>query len=149
MDAEAARWTTVVEDAGGSTLGWALLAVGAPRLVVGVDGGRIEGFAGGASGALRSRFLAAALVGLGRLDEGSAQSLGVDTALENGWTRALDRAASAGQSGTVALLAAVGMQTSEWSAVPPEHLYRIVRALRQVGLEYEARMIAAEALTRI
>jgi hypothetical protein len=28
-------------------------------------------------------------------------------------------------------------------------LYRIVRALRQVGLEYEARMIAAEALTRI
>ena len=32
--------------------------------------------------------------------------------------------------------------------VPPEHLYRIVSALRRVGLGYEARMIAAEAVAR-
>jgi hypothetical protein len=149
MDGEAAAWANVVEGVGGSTLGWALLAVGSPRPVVGVDGGRIGGFAGGPAGELRAQFLAAALAGLGRTDERTAQSLGVDTARENGWTRALDRAASAGQSGTVALLAAVGLQTGEWAGVPPDHLYRIVRALRQVGLEYEARMIAAEALTRL
>jgi hypothetical protein len=32
--------------------------------------------------------------------------------------------------------------------VPPDHLYRICRALRQVGLEYQARMIGAEAVAR-
>ena len=49
----------------------------------------------------------------------------------------------------MALLAAVGMQTSDWRGVPPAYLFRIVRALRTVGLEYEARMIAAEALARL
>ena len=34
-------------------------------------------------------------------------------------------------------------------AVPPDFLYRIVSALRRVGHEPEARMIAAEALTRL
>jgi hypothetical protein len=149
MDGEAAAWSGAVEEQGGSSLAWALLAVGGPRLAVDVDGGRIEAFAGGATGALRAQMLAAALAGLGRADESVAQGLGVETAQEDDWTRALDRAASAGQGGTVALLAAVGMQASDWSAVPPNHLYRIVRALRQVGLEFEARMIAAEALTRL
>jgi len=149
MDGEAAAWAGVVEDQGDSSLGWALLAVGAPRAVMGVDGGRIEGFAGGAEGELRARMLAAALAGLGRVDDGVARSLGVDVGREDGWTQALDRAAASGQAGTVALLAAVGMQSAEWSGVPPEHLYRVMRALRQVGLEYEARMIAAEALTRL
>jgi hypothetical protein len=40
------------------------------------------------------------------------------------------------------------MQTSAWSGVPPESLYRIVSALRAVGLTGEARMIAAEAIAR-
>ena len=48
----------------------------------------------------------------------------------------------------VALLAAAGMQ-GEWSQLPPYHLYYIVRALREVGLPSEARMIAAEALVRV
>jgi len=149
MDQNAAAWAGIVEDQGGSSLGWALLAVGAPTAVVGVDEGRIEGFAGGDNGALRARMLAAALAGLGRADEGVARNLGVDTAREDGWTQAIDRAASGGQGGTVVLLAAVGMQAGDWSAVPPEHLFRILRTLRQVGLEYEARMIAAEAMTRL
>lgn len=149
MDGEAASWASVVEGKGGSSLGWALLAVGAPRPVVGVDSGRIGDFAEGAAGGSRAQFLAAALAGLGRTDERTAQSLGVETGRENGWTRALDRAASSRQPGTVALLAAVGLQTGQWASVPPDHLYRIVRALRQVGLEYEARMLAAEALTRL
>ena len=37
----------------------------------------------------------------------------------------------------------------EWSQLPPYHLYYIVRALREVGLPSEARMIAAEALVRV
>ncbi len=47
------------------------------------------------------------------------------------------------------LLAAVGMQTRLWQGVPPEALYHIVTAMRAVGLEAEARMIAAEALARL
>ena len=50
--------------------------------------------------------------------------------------------------GTVAILCAAGLQANNWSDIPPEHLYRIVRALRLVGLEPEARMIAAEAVSR-
>ena len=80
--------------------------------------------------------------------ERAAQALGVPIGTENGWTRALDKAARAGQPGTVALLAATGMQTPNWHGVPPEALYRIVAALRAVGLDGEARMIAAEAIAR-
>jgi len=149
LEDAAAAWANVVEEQGGSTLAWALLAVGAPRQVVGADGGRIEGFAGGDNGTLRSQMLAAALAGLGRVDEGVARNLGVATDREDAWTQALDRAASAGQGGTVALLAAIGMQAGDWSGVPPEHLFRILRALTQAGLEFEARMIAAEAMTRL
>jgi hypothetical protein len=47
------------------------------------------------------------------------------------------------------LLASVGMQTRSWRGVPPAYLFRIVRDLRLVGLEYEARMIAAEAVARL
>ncbi len=148
MDGEAAAWTGIVEGEGGSTLGWALLAVGAPQLAVDVDGSRIRGFAG-ADGDLRARMLAAALAGLGRMDDNAAIAQGIDVARTDVWTEALDRAASAGQGGTVALLAAIGMQVPDWRGVPPEHLYHITRALRRVGLEYEARMIAAEALTRL
>jgi hypothetical protein len=149
LDSEAAAWTDTIEGAGGSTLGWAVLAVGAPTLGVEVEGSRIRGFAGGASGELRARMLAAALAGLGRMDDASARAQGIDVAHTDAWTEALDRAVAVRQPGTVVLLAAVGMQVPDWSGVPPEHLYRITRALRQVGLDYEARMIAAEALTRL
>lgn len=149
MDREAAAWAEVVEDQGGSTLAWALLAVGAPQGTVSVDGGRINDFAGSDGDELKSRMLAAALAGLGRGGDSVAQAQGVDTGRTDAWTEALDRAAAAGQPGTVVLLAMVGMQAGDWRGVPPEHLYRIMRALRQVGLDYEARMIAAEALTRL
>ena len=48
--------------------------------------------------------------------------------------------------GAVALLAGVGMQTWSWRGVPAPYLFRSSRDLRLVGLEYEARMIAAEAM---
>src|SRR4028119_2525189 len=77
-----------------SSLAWALLAVGAPRAVVGVDEGRIAGFADGPNGELKPRMLAAALAGLGRVNDNVASGLGVDVARQDDWTQALDRAAS-------------------------------------------------------
>jgi len=44
-------------------------------------------------------------------------------------------------------MAMAALQAPSWSSVPANHLYYIVRSLRQVGLEAEARMIAAEAVT--
>lgn len=153
FDVSAARWAAVVREASDSEVdeAWALLAVGAPRPVVGIDLDRVEDYAGraGSSGRHRAQLLAAALAGLGRLDADEAAAA-FDLALgaENAWTRQLDRAVRSDEPGTVALLAAVGMQVRGWADIPPGHLYRIVRAYRQVGREAEARMIAAEALTR-
>ena len=48
----------------------------------------------------------------------------------------------------VALMAGIGMQSESWSQMTPLHLYHLTSALRQVGLEAEARMIAAEAVAR-
>jgi hypothetical protein len=41
------------------------------------------------------------------------------------------------------------MQTADWNRLPPFHLYHIVAALHRVGLDPEARMIAAEAMMRV
>jgi hypothetical protein len=46
------------------------------------------------------------------------------------------------------MLAGLGMQGSSWDRMTARHLYHIVAALRGVGLEAEARMIAAEAVAR-
>jgi hypothetical protein len=131
-----------------------LLAVGSPRPSVDISNGWINGYRDndGSAGNYKSKLLVAALAGLGRIDESGAADLAadmnVDLRREDRWTRMLDSAVRARQPGTVALLAAAAMQTPHWRGVPPQHFYRIIRALRQVGLEYEARMIAAEALSR-
>ena len=65
----------------------------------------------------------------------------------NAWTEALDQAVADEQTGMVVLLCAVGMQTGDWRGCP-QALYRIVEALRSVGLDTDARMIAAEAIAR-
>jgi hypothetical protein len=39
------------------------------------------------------------------------------------------------------------LQAPDWGKVPAHHIYHIVGALRTVGLEAEARMIAAEAVS--
>jgi hypothetical protein len=155
LDAEAARWSTVVAAGNGDELAWALLAVGSARPAVDLSAGSVETFrdSDDSRDDRRSQMLVAALAGLGRIPAGEASQLAADLEFslgaEDRWTRALDAAAAARQPGTVALLAAVGMQTSDWSRVPPHYLFRIVRALRQVGLEREARMIGAEALMRL
>ena len=41
------------------------------------------------------------------------------------------------------------MQSGDWYGVPPVYLFKILRSLGMVGMDYEARMIAAEALARL
>ena len=78
-----------------------------------------------------------------------AQDHGFNLGTASRWSRAIDAAAARGEKGSVALLAAVGMQTADWNRLPAFHLYHIVGALHRVGLDPEARMIAAEAMTRL
>lgn len=154
LDREAARWGQVVQQSGDDRA-WAMLALGAPRPVVDLDAGRVETFIGNDDSPekRRSQALVAALVGLGRVSDADGGRLARAAGLEVGggdlWTQAIDRAARERQAGTVALLAGLGMQTPGWSGVPPRYLFRIVRALRAVGMEFEARMIAAEAVARL
>jgi hypothetical protein len=147
MDSEAARWGNVIEADGASDKAWALLALGAPRLNVSVDGGRISSFAGAEPNA--GAMLVAGLAGLGRISMDQAASAGFRPGAGDVWTQAIDRAAQELAPGTVALLAGVGLQTANWGGVPPDYLFRIVRALRTVGMGFEARMIAAEAVARL
>ena len=154
MDREAARWGAVVEE-DGTDRAWALIAVGAARPAVDLSANRLEAFIDSDSSEDKrlSRALVATLAGLGRLSGEDAAALasaaGFRLTNDGSWGRAIDEAARARQPATVALLAAVGMQTDGWAGVPPSALFRLVRALRVAGLEYEARMIAAEALTRL
>ena len=150
-DANALAWVPAVSV---GSRAWGVLAVGSPRALTGMSASAVEGFSDDDDSAntLRSKFLLAGLAGLGRLDANAAASaagdLDVDLGKQTRWSRAIMTAAERREPGMVALLAAAGMQ-GEWSKVPPYHLYYIVRALREVGLSSEARMIAAEALVRV
>lgn len=148
LDLQAAKWGNAVAE---GSIGWALLALSTPRADGQVRASTVTDVPAGDDNR-RIRFLIAGLAGLGRLDGDDATSLAeryeFRLTREDSWTRALDRAVAERAAGTVALLAAAGMQTREWRHVPPEHLYRIVAAMRRVGLEPEARMIAAEAVAR-
>lgn len=150
-DTRAARWGDKVST---GSLGWALLAVGTPKAPFAISKGNVDSFIGGNDdpGGKRGKFLVAALAGLGRVSAEDASSLAqaqeIPVGRVNGWTQALDRAAAAHEPGTVMLLAAAGLQGKSWADVPPENLFRAIAALRAVGMEPQARMIAAEALTR-
>lgn len=150
-DANAMAW---VQKTNVGSRAWGVLAVGSPRPLTGVSASSISNFAGkdDSGDYLRSKFLVAGLAGLGRIDEGQAASAAGDLSITLGkqtrWSRAIMAAAERREPGMVALIAAAGMQ-GDWSDIPPYHLYYIVRALRDVGLEGEARMIAAEALVRV
>ncbi|HEX8376098.1 MAG TPA: hypothetical protein VF606_13065 [Geminicoccaceae bacterium] len=148
FDRFAARWGGIADamDGDDGQRAWSILAVGSPRPVVDLGAGRVDDFTESA-GSHRGRMLVAALAGLGRLED--PLPYGVNPAPRSRWANIIAAAARAKQPGTVALLAGVGMQTASWRGVPPEHLYHICRALKEVGLEYEARMIAAEAMTRL
>tara|TARA_R110000850_G_scaffold8844_11_gene32553 strand:+ start:211 stop:2061 length:1851 start_codon:yes stop_codon:yes gene_type:complete len=152
LDRSALRWSGIVEE---GSEGWALLAVASPTSKNTVSYSALDDFgdADTSEDKLRSKFLLAAVAGLGRADPGTVADFADDLDFDFGrgtrWTRAIESASRRGQQGTVALLAAVGMQGSNWKAMSPLHLYHITQSLKRVGLEPEARMIAAEALTRL
>jgi hypothetical protein len=149
FDRPAAAWGDIV-DAG--SLGWALLAVGAPAAIP-ASYGALDEFRDNDQSLFgqRSALLLAGLAGLGRVDAETradfSGDLNVNITRRSNWSVELTAAADRGESGTVALLALAGLQAPDWKRVPASHLYHIVRSLRAVGLEAEARMIATEAVT--
>lgn len=151
LDHNAVRWAPFV--AVGSQA-WGILAVAAPAKLAPVGSDALAAFksADNSDGALRSGLLLGGLMGLGRLDSQTsrdfAAKLGLAIERKSRWSEAIDAAAGSHNPALVAMLAAYGMQGAGWNRMTPMHLYHIVGALRQVGMEAEARMIAAEAVAR-
>ncbi len=150
LDRSAARWANIVPE---GSLGWALVTLSTPGQVAVADYNNLDDFFGNDNSVEghKSALLLAGLSGLGRIDADAqtefADDLKINIAQQTPWSRAITAAAERGEQGTVALMAIAGMQAPSWSLVPANHLYYIVRSLRQVGLDAEARMIAAEAVT--
>ena len=151
LDRNAMPWSRVVDE---GSLGWALLALAQPERQGSVPSSAVDSFVGDDNSPeqRKSRFLLAGLAGLGRLDQGDVNSLsrrlGVDFAHQTRWSQAIDLAGQYRNPALVALLAGLGMQGSGWDKMTARHLFHIVRALDQAGLDAEARMIAAEAVAR-
>ncbi len=149
IEDRAARWWPVVRDGddAASRAAWALLAVGANGGVQ-VSPSRYAAYAKDVS-PHRAALLAAALDGLGYARGGEWQSTreAAGLAVSNSWSNAIDAAAAAHRTGEVAALAATGLQAS-WAAVSPAYLAHIVAAYAAIGRHHEARMLAAEAVTR-
>lgn len=151
LDRNALRWKGKVED---GSEAWALLVLAAPGQSRPVEEGALSGFRSNdrSEGARKSAFLLAGLAGLGRVTSETAREfagdLDVNLYRQSRWSRLIQQAAEVNNATLVVLLAGVGMQGEGWDKMTPRHLYNIVSALRRVGLEAEARMIAAEAVAR-
>ena len=150
FDRDAARWASVVPT---GSLGWALLALARPQ-VQQASGGQIGDFLSNDASRekAKSRMLIAGLAGLGRVSSGAAadiaEDLGIDLNRRSRWTQAIDAAAAGRNQALVVLLAGLGMQGQAWEQMTAVHLFHVVKALNDVGLGAEARMIAAEAVAR-
>lgn len=149
LDANALRWAGAVEE---GSEGWALLALADPRANVSVTNSAFETFLEDdtSENSRKSVFLFAGLAGLGRVQNPGdlAGKLSVDLGRQSHWTRLIDQAAQVDNQTLVCLLAGLGMQGESWDKMTPRYLYHIVSALNRVGLNAEARMIAAEAVAR-
>jgi hypothetical protein len=156
LDIQASRWSKLVSDGSGDPAmrAWGLLAVGGPGKVVDWSVSRIRNYQSsvGKENARRGEFIFAAMAGLGRIEADDINSMAEDLAIPIGtqtpWTRALQRAVTANEPATVALLCAIGLQRQNFKDIPAVQLYHVVSSLRRVGYADEARMIAAEALMR-
>ncbi len=150
LDTQAVGWADIVDS---GSLGWGILSVGAPALDGRISYSQLDDFYDNdqSQDVHKSAFLIAALAGLDRVDPTAQtdfiEKIEIDPTVSTKWSTAITAAAERGEAGTVALLAASGMQARDWSTIPAHHLYHITRSLRLVGLEAEARMIAAEAVT--
>lgn len=156
-DRQAARWLAVVDDMDDeqSDACWAMLALAAPDGTdIGLSGSRLNGFIrrDKSEGKVRSAFLVGALAGLGRISKDDANSInrsnGFGLGRTTNWTRLIDSAAARRQPATVMVLVGSGFQSRDWTKIPPAHLYHSVGAMKRSGLEFMARMVAAEALSR-
>lgn len=152
LDRNAMRWAPFLPI---GSEGWGLLVLANPGRANKVGSEGLSAFSDedDSENALRSAFLLAGLMGLDRVDARAARDfagkLEVDLARQTRWTRAIDAAAASNNPALVSLLAAFGMQGERWDRMTPLHLYHIVSALHGVGLDGEARMIAAEAVARV
>ncbi|WP_439534546.1 hypothetical protein [Polymorphobacter sp.] len=93
--------------------------------------------------------LLAALSGLGAARGAGWSGLASDLlpAADSRWSRAIRAAGAARRPGEVVMLAATGLQ-GRWADVPALHVLAITEALVASGHRDEARLFAAEALTR-
>jgi hypothetical protein len=150
LDTNATAWAQVLDT---GSLGWGILAVGAPGMQGLVSYGQLDDFYDNdqSTDVQKSKLLLAGLAGLGRLDaeaqQDFAEKLEIDVVKQTKWAQAISAAAGRGEAGTVVLLSAVALQGSGWGKMSADRLYYITRSLKQVGLEADARMIAAEAVT--
>lgn len=150
LDGNAVRWAPQVET---GSQAWALLALASPGQQT-VDSGAISSYYDDdpSDESRKTAFLVAGLAGLGRISpdvaDDFAARLSFDLRKQSKWSRLIDKAAQVRNPTLVALLAGVGMQGDSWAKMTPRYLFHIVSALRQVGMEAEARMIAAEAVAR-
>lgn len=157
LDRKAAAWapTVAAMSAEKADPAWAILAVGTPRVSVDLSADRLAGIAErwGDENPQKLKLLLGALAGLDRMQTQEQMQLLVDHQVgfdnRSNWARFLLQAARRKEPATVALLVAVGMQTSNWSRISPAMFATMIRALNDVGLEGEARMIAAEAMSRL
>ncbi|WP_033923103.1 hypothetical protein [Sphingomonas sp. 37zxx] len=148
LDMPASRWRNVVPQGSDA---WAMLLLADPNGRAPATAATVSAYRETAS-ARKAQLFFAGMAGTGRINadvvEGLAQTLAVRIGDQNAWTRAIGQAAQQRQPATVLVLAGLGMQTTDWSAVSPVALFHITAALTAVGLEGEARMIAAEAIAR-
>jgi hypothetical protein len=151
LERDALRWADIIPQ---GSAGWAQLQFAAPGQRAAVSTGAIDDFVGDddSAGKRKSQFLVAGLAGLGRIDQNDLSGYSRDLKMGLGggtaWTRAIDKAAAVNNQALVALLAGLGMQGDDWDQMTARHLFHIVAALNRVGLNAEARMIAAEAVAR-
>jgi hypothetical protein len=151
LDRDMLAWNGFVPSGGQA---WAQIALANPSVGANASSDAIDNFLDddGSAELRRSKFLIAGLAGLGRISNADrsqfSERLGINLARSSKWTRLIGRAAEVDNAALVALLAGLGMQGTSWEKMTPLHLYHIVSALDRVGLNSEARMIAAEAVAR-
>jgi hypothetical protein len=156
FDRQAAKWEPIIArmDDQATEQAWAALSLALPRSGGTAEFGRVKDYLSNddSDNGHRGRLLVAGMAGLGRLSPGDARKAadeaGLDIVIHTAWAKAIMLAAERGQPGTVALLAATGMQAKSWADIPASHLFHICRAMKLVGLEPYARLIAVEAITR-
>lgn len=157
LDRKAAAWAPIVsamsKEEGDPA--WAILAVGTPKVSVDLSADRLSGVAErwADEKPQKVKLLLGALAGLDRMQTQDQMQLLVDYQVgfdnRSNWARFLLQAADRKEPATVALLVAAGLQKMSWAQVSPAMFATMIRALHDVGLDGEARMIAAEAMSRL